>query len=618
MENFAVWFLLTLNVFLGIKPIPKEFRADWSISSEWTKDGPGYTLRATSESLGKLCAGHPEASIQFPRVIHSAHRIVVNGRVVFQQGDFDFRNASPFYEQPVVPCSNFPIHSMVEWTVASYSEYFARFNTAPELMPGHSFRNTFNVDVNFVSSGIAIVLALLSIFLFNRRISRSLLASICLGSFFSAGYFVNCANSRVGLPLTMLESHKFADLCLWISAYFFFFGFYVEGLIQRWVIVTFGASVILANLLIVCGSSGSQVQVGTMIPIVPYILISVMSTVSLLKDIRKLKLDGQQLIRLVSLFSFFLAGMNDLSTIGGFRDSNLYLSIGIVGAFFGMSVAVNRDIDHTYQERDSLLKDLEKKVSEKTQHLSEALSSLKTTQAELIQSAKLASLGTLSAGVAHEINNSINYVSGALKPLEKRLKILIPEADQPQIAKLLDAIKEGTSLTVGIVQSLRVYTGLNQAKFKEFALSEIVQSARTILKSKSRNIEFLVDVPPEAKLNGSMVGMSQIVMNLLSNAIDALPAENGKIWVSSADEGASLQLRIRDNGSGIPQHVLDRIYEPFFTTKEVGKGTGLGMHIVLKEVERHHGKIEILTGDNQGTEFLLTFPKMLEEMREAA
>jgi signal transduction histidine kinase len=618
MEQFAVWFLFSLNVLMGVAPIPKDFRADWKITRDWEKDGPGYSLHASSEKLAALCAGDPTGAIQFPRVIHSAHRISVNSHVIYQQGDFDFEKASPFYEQPVISCSFFPNGSTVDWEVSSYSQYFARFGESPKLIDGHSFRNTLNVDANFVSSGVLIVLSILSLFLFSGRIPKALLGSICLGSFVSAGYFLNCANSRLGLPLSMLESHKLADLCTWTAAYFFFFGFYVEGLIAKWVIGVFGASVLLANVVIVFGTSGTQVQVGTMIPMGPYLLISVMSAISLLRDVRKLKLDPQHYLRLLSLLSFLLAGISDLSIIAGLREGNLCLSIGIVGAFFGMAVAVNRDIDRTYQERDSLLTDLEKKVTEKTHHLSEALTSLKTTQAELIQSAKLASLGTLSAGVAHEINNSINYVSGALKPLEKRLKILVPEADQPQITKLLDAIKEGTSLTVGIVQSLRVYTGLNQAKFKEFALLEIVQSARTILKSKARLTEFHVDLAPTARLNGSMVGMSQIVMNLLSNALDAVPAENGQIWITGSEADENVTLSIRDNGTGIPKHVLDRIYEPFYTTKEVGKGTGLGMHIVLKEVERHHGKIEIVTAENQGTEFRLTFPKMLEEMREAA
>ena len=469
MENFAVWFLLNVNLLLGLTPVPADFRSDWKISREWEYDGAGYVFQATSARIAELCSQDPNGSIEFPRVIHSAHRMTVNSHVIFQQGDFDFNKASPFYEQPVVSCLSFPPGSTVEWEVSSYSKYFARFQTTPKLVSGHSFRNFFNVDAAMISTGVLFVLSLLSLFLFSKRVSSGLLASIFIGCIGSAGYLLNCANSRFGLPLTMLESHKIADLCLWISAYFFFFGFYVEGLIPRWIAMLFGCSVVAGMTIIATGSTGSQVQLGTMIPMIPYLIIACLSAKSQFEALHGFRIGGQNVVRLFSVSAFLLSGLNDLSAIAGVTEANFSLPICYVGAFFAMSVAVNRDIDRTYQERDSLLGDLEKKVTEKTQHLSEALSSLKTTQAELIQSAKLASLGTLSAGVAHEINNSINYVSGALKPLEKRLKILIPEADQPQISKLLDAIKEGTSLTVGIVQSLRVYTGLNQAKFKEFA-----------------------------------------------------------------------------------------------------------------------------------------------------
>ncbi len=280
-----------------------------------------------------------------------------------------------------------------------------------------------------------------------------------------------------------------------------------------------------------------------------------------------------------------------------------------------MAIAVNQDIEKTYSERNDLVKNLEMKVKQQTEHLTLALEQVKKSQAELVQSARLASLGTLSAGIAHEINNSINYVNGAIIPLERRITKFIPDSEVEIVAKLFGAIKEGTSLTVEIIRSLRNFTGLNQSKIKEVTIKSMVDSVRTILKSRlsASAVELKIDIDLNLTIECHQVGINQVFMNLISNSIDAVKESSGVINVSAKElTSGMIRIEVGDNGTGIPKEVRERIFDPFFTTKDVGKGTGLGLHIVQKEIERHKGTIRIESEVGQGTKFVIELPKRSE------
>jgi signal transduction histidine kinase len=317
------------------------------------------------------------------------------------------------------------------------------------------------------------------------------------------------------------------------------------------------------------------------------------------------------LFRISSVLSFIVFGANDLFNVLGFTSGYMLLSFGALFGIFFLATSVNQDIEKTYSERDDLVANLQLKVNEQTSHLSEALMQVKKSQADLIQSARLASLGTLSAGIAHEINNAINFVNGAVIPLERKVTKHIPAEDKVIVDKLFEAIKQGTNLTVEIVRSLRNFTGLNQAKVKDVQIQGVVESIVTILKSKLKAIKVTLNIEAGLTMNCYQVGLNQIFMNIFSNAIDVLPAEGGEIAVSAVTQGDFVQIKISDNGSGMPPEVKDRIFDPFFTTKEVGKGTGLGLHIVLKEVEKHNGTISVSSEKGRGTEFCITLPRVL-------
>ena len=147
-----------------------------------------------------------------------------------------------------------------------------------------------------------------------------------------------------------------------------------------------------------------------------------------------------------------------------------------------------------------------------------------------------------------------------------------------------------------------------------------MQSVLTILKSKTRDVEFELQIPDSIAIMGNITGLNQIVMNLMSNSLDAFDKPQKKITIACEQQSERIHFIFADNGSGMPQAVIDRIFDPFFTTKEVGKGTGLGMHIVAKEIEKHGGKISVTSVQGEGTKFSIELPLGSEEsqLRSAA
>jgi C4-dicarboxylate-specific signal transduction histidine kinase len=288
--------------------------------------------------------------------------------------------------------------------------------------------------------------------------------------------------------------------------------------------------------------------------------------------------------------------------------------VGMVGGFLFLSLSVNDTILATYNERDYLRLNLQSEVDRKTNELQiksnelqKAMDILRSTQAELIQNAKLASLGTLSAGIAHEINNSLNYVNGALPALRKLLKPADSEV-HAKAHKLMDVMAEGLQLTFGIIKSLRNYSGMNQAKFNDIELQKLFTSTLRILHSKVKdNIRVNINVHDDVKIFGNVVSLNQVFMNLIVNAIDAMP-NGGDLNISAEPRGKNVAIEISDNGTGIDEDHLTRIFDPFFTTKEVGKGTGIGLHIVKSEIEKHKGQIKVTSQKNFGTTFTIVLP----------
>jgi two-component system, NtrC family, sensor kinase len=270
--------------------------------------------------------------------------------------------------------------------------------------------------------------------------------------------------------------------------------------------------------------------------------------------------------------------------------------------------------------------------------LKASMEDLRAAQEQLLQAEKMASLGQLTAGIAHEINNPINFVSANITPLkedladiilildcydkiieEKKLDDHFLEAKKlkeethfgatvSEVRKLLTGIEDGARRTSEIVRGLRNFSRIDQNVFKKTNLNDCIESTLTLLHSSYKNrIEVITkygDIPEVDCFPGQI---NQVLMNILSNAIQSI-SETGKIFINTRVIGDMVKISVKDTGSGMTEEIRKKIYDPFFTTKEVGKGTGLGLYISYGIIEKHNGKIEVFSNVGEGTEFVITIP----------
>ncbi|ANH80165.1 hypothetical protein A8C56_03450 [Niabella ginsenosidivorans] len=307
-------------------------------------------------------------------------------------------------------------------------------------------------------------------------------------------------------------------------------------------------------------------------------------------------------------------------------------------------------------ENERLIKEqniiLEKEVRSRTEELQyaneelqEAMNQIKNTQAKLVETEKMASLGQLTAGIAHEINNPINFVTSNIRPLEADVadltevikmyegldlsKDIKPQIDQieqfkkdidlnylnEEITTLLSGIKEGASRTSEIVRGLRSFARVDEANWKHVNINDGLESTILLVKNSfPKNFELIKQLGDIPKIECAAGSINQVFMNIITNAVQAIKEEQqksnktGRLEVTTAVEDAFVVIKIRDNGPGMPEEVKSKIFDPFFTTKDVGEGTGLGLSIVQGIIEKHNGFIEVVTGLGEGTTFIIGLP----------
>jgi len=292
----------------------------------------------------------------------------------------------------------------------------------------------------------------------------------------------------------------------------------------------------------------------------------------------------------------------------------------------------------------------EEKIHQQTKTLQLALNKLKGTQAKLVQSEKMSSLGQMVAGVAHEINNPVNFIHGNLEPASEYVKDLLgllalyqehypqPHSEikaeietielnflQEDLTKILKSMQEGTSRIREIVLSLRNFSRLDEADFKKVNIHEGIDSTLMILNNRlkarqgSSEIQIIKEYDTSLPSIECYPGqLNQVFMNILVNSIDALEDEiknnnnflNSQITINTKLMKSNyIRITIADNACGIPESIQTKLFDPFFTTKEVGKGTGLGLSISYQIiVEKHGGKLYCYSKPGKGTKFVVEIP----------
>ena len=243
---------------------------------------------------------------------------------------------------------------------------------------------------------------------------------------------------------------------------------------------------------------------------------------------------------------------------------------------------------------------------------------LRETQMWLVQSEKMASLGQLVAGIAHEINNPLAFViNNAYTVNQQAEKILaecgdrLPESALPRLNKIrarMGDMQQGLTRVRDLILDLRTFSRLDEGEFKTIDVNDSIDSVLRFLRHKTKERIEVVKSYGASKPLGCYAGrLNQVIMNLISNAIDAID-HMGVITIATREEDDMLVISIRDTGSGIPPAIRDKIFDPFFTTKPVGEGTGLGLAISYGIVRDHGGTIDVSSEEGAGSEFAVKIP----------
>lgn len=271
-----------------------------------------------------------------------------------------------------------------------------------------------------------------------------------------------------------------------------------------------------------------------------------------------------------------------------------------------------------------------------------SMENLKLAQSQLVQSEKMASVGVLTAGIAHELNNPINFVSGNVYPLQQDLKEVFSilekyektiEANKlsgffkeveakkeelefsyliKEISSLLKGIEEGATRSSDIIKGLRSFSRLDNEASQFYDIHEGIDSSLVLLKNQiiDKKIKVYKDYGEFEGVECFPSKLNQVILNILTNSLQAMEKGKGELSIHTVSSALGVKIIIKDNGRGMSPEVKEHIFEPFYTTKEVGQGTGLGLSISYGIIEKHKGNIDVISEPGKGTEFIISLPRM--------
>lgn len=371
-------------------------------------------------------------------------------------------------------------------------------------------------------------------------------------------------------------------------------------------------------------------------------LISVLISIARNKDILPYNDYTSNIILLGAALELVIFSIALADKINFYRDQNNQSQL------FALKIAKENEKLITEQNIQ-----LENKVLERTKELLESnrnlmglVTNLETTQTQLIDTEKMASLGQLTAGIAHEINNPINFVKSNIKPLRldfKDIFELLNEYDaleknikyrrifkrtinfkrkidlnfiSKEINDLLNGIEEGAARTAEIIQSLRAFSRTDEVELKPTDINKSILNSLVLLRS---TIPYYIEITPVFDKIGTINcypgKLNQVFMNLIHNSIQAIKEkkkhQKESILIVTKNYPDNITIEITDSGVGMTEEIKQKMFDPFFTTKTVGEGTGLGLSIVFGIIEKHKGAIDVKSKPGKGTTIIIMLPKTL-------
>jgi len=300
-----------------------------------------------------------------------------------------------------------------------------------------------------------------------------------------------------------------------------------------------------------------------------------------------------------------------------------------------------------------VLNAMEKQVAGRNAELARTLEELKSSQAQLIQSEKMASLGQMVAGVAHEMNTPLGYVRSNVEIMESAVQqvgdllmsyeglvalLLEKNADPLQLEERFTAVAElsqeinsemfgdyqglvkdtlfGVDQLSGLVNNLRNFSRLDQANTDNINLNDAIDSVLMIARNGIKHLNIVRESEELPDISCAPSQINQVFLNMINNAAQAIDGD-GEIRIKSWSDSGYVYVSIEDDGKGIPEDELTKIFDPFFTTKKIGEGTGLGLSIAYKIVQEHGGNIHVSSVPAEGTVFTVSLPRKLRNLKKA-
>ncbi len=621
MYEYLVSLFVSSLVFFGTQLEPPK-NSNWNVEQTWN-GSLAYSASAQVKNLG--CK--PGHSLYFPSVQYGSHKISVGDLIInYNQPD----QSKSVYGSPVVNCELLSAYQdqTLQWRVRAYSEYYARVMSWPEVRKTNKY---FTSDIIYVGSTYSlIVLILFMLILFYSTSDITLLSYICTSGLLQASYFILTAGEIFGITTSFIMIHKLADLSLVIGNCLVFYAFHRFGFTSKTFIKSLTVMSVLSCFLVVTGTNGNEVQFGTtlsfLLCLVGLLFILVKSAIKIYKKFN---------LRNISIFFcilfLFLGSVIESAIAGGSIEADSYFPLYMLMAFISLAISINENIRNTYIQRNLLVNEMETIIENKTIEL-------KKTNAKLIESEKLSSIGIMSARLAHEINNPLNFFSriildyhNVITGLFEQKDILIKEKLSDETLKKMEKIDEKYEISdfleekeymaktsnelISKMTNIIKMVGNKAHKAQESGQREIV-SSRTVLEGlnltidtkiyNKHDIDLIIDDKDSFDIEINQVEINQILTNLITNSYFAIK-EAKKIGVIKVYSNKSREIFVEDDGPGIDEAIHGKIFDPFFTTKGIDEGTGLGLHICRDLAISNQAHLDLIESRPGFTKFRIKF-----------